>query len=261
MKKNIFLVCTLLSVTTAFTGCSSDNDVNEITDGRKMLSISDVSRAGETGFTSDFGMFILSGDGLYGNDENNRNNKVSFSENKWNTEVPVWLKQQEGNMYCYYPYSSAVTNPKALAMDLTSGTDYLYSEGKVVSYALNTLTVDFKHALVKVNINVDKTPESITVKSTATAKTFDLTTKNFSAATTTGDLSVSGNTIYLFPGLAPTLKIKIEGTEYEYIPNQTFTGGSEYTYNLTVTERHLMEIGEVKVSNWNTGGSYNDAIY
>lgn len=76
----------------------------------------------------------------------------------WSFDKPVKLqKGQTAEVVAVYPFSSANTDPKSVAVNIADQVDYLYSgKGAYASYTSNIVTLNMKHALSMLTVNIKK---------------------------------------------------------------------------------------------------------
>ncbi|MGM9796073.1 MAG: fimbrillin family protein [Parabacteroides sp.] len=152
-------------------GCS-DEDLVTPSDDASILKVSVVANDPLTkemitaGFLPDgstIGVALLNTDEEATEVDNYYNYKnVKFTasgENEsqsWEPERPIYLAEEPGTAYAYYPYSETVTDVSAIPVSTTGQTDYLYAKHTNLSTSATTATFGMKHALAVVSLTVVK---------------------------------------------------------------------------------------------------------
>ena len=177
-------------------------------------------------------------------------------------------KGQTAEIYAVYPYSDKNTNLEAVAVDVATQEDVLYSgSATYASYTSNVATLNMKHALSMIAVNVSKEgyqgdgvisklrisqPSVIATKGTLNVKNGKVT------VTENGDLTVDVNATIgnggisgLLPGMwvipfsskdRPTVKVvmTIDGKEYAAdLPEVSMNTGWQYVFHAVLTQNGL----------------------
>lgn len=231
---------------------------------------------------SELGISVLEADGAdYDGFANYKNVKLtasaSGSNQVWTPAFDVLLSTTEGTLYAYYPYSAAVTDIKAVPVETTSQTDYMY--GTPVEGLFNknaSADVVLNHALAAVRFNVVKGSFSGTGQVTDIAVNGQQIANKATMNSLTGVLAAfEGNNERINPAFAPfvlstsgevkdiiiiptgtegvmTISMTIDGYEIQaQTPAMDFAEGTISEFDLTVNSQSLA-IGEVTVTPWST---------
>lgn len=231
---------------------------------------------------SELGISVLeAGDADYDGFANYKNVKLtasaSGSNQVWTPAFDVLLSTTEGTLYAYYPYSAAVTDIKAVPVETTSQTDYMY--GTPVEGLFNknaSADVVLNHALAAVRFNVVKGSFSGTGQVTDIAVNGQQIANKATMNSLTGVLAAfEGNNERINPAFAPfvlstsgevkdiiiiptgtdgvmTISMTIDDYEIQaQTPAMDFAEGTISEFDLTVNSQSLA-IGEVTVTPWST---------
>lgn len=231
---------------------------------------------------SELGISVLeAGDADYDGFANYKNVKLtasaSGSSQVWTPAFDVLLSTTEGTLYAYYPYSAAVTDIKAVPVETTSQTDYMYGTPVPGLFNKNaSADVILNHALAAVRFNVVKGSFSGTGQVTDIAVNGQQIANKATMNSLTGVLAAfEGNNERINPAFAPfvlsaggekkdiiiiptgtegvmTISMTIDGYEIQaQTPAMDFAEGTISEFDLTVNSQSLA-IGEVTVTPWST---------
>lgn len=80
-----------------------------------------------------------------------------YKNGMWKGKNSLMIKENDtAKMYAFYPYKASATSGKAIPVEITSQTDYLYSPAGSLTYAEPTAKLTMKHALPILAFNIDK---------------------------------------------------------------------------------------------------------
>ena len=253
------------------------------------VSTDQVTKAVITGtsFTTDeaaagIGLFLLDNEGkAYG--ANPANVKYTFSSDKWSAASPLRVGNSKGYLYGYYPYSSTVTDVKAIPIESSiNGTDWLYATPvEVTTTNAKSISLSLDHALARVSLSFkldgsyvgdgSLSEISLSGNSVAASGTLDATDGNITASaskfTAGTDLTLSKSAATTLECLVvpvtgsdtPEFKIActIDGKAFA----KTFTGdiaalasGKQTTIELTVLNIGI-EVDATSINGWDENGS------
>ena len=204
---------TTLAALLALTGCAKEFENTVDSTDSAAIELSSVStdpmtKAVITGtsLTTDeaaagIGLFLLDGDGnAYGN--NAGNVRYGYSDGKWTAASPLRVGNTEGTLVGYYPYSSTVTDVKAIPVASSiNGTDYLYgSITGLTSAKAKTESLTLSHALTRLRITFkldnsfvgDGTLSSLTIEGNGVAASGTLDATSGAVTATKSAFTVSG---------------------------------------------------------------------
>ena len=291
-KQYIYSALILTVVLTA--GCANEIENTIDSSNSSAIELSSVStdqvtKAVITGtsFTTDeaaagIGLFLLDNDGkAYG--ANPANVKYTFSSDKWTAVSPLRIGNTAGTLYGYYPYSSTVTDVKAIPVESSiNGTDWLCATPvEVTTTNAKSVSLALDHALARVSLSF-KLDESyigdgslsgisFSGNSVAASGTLDATDGSITASaskfTAGTDLTLSKSAATSLECLVvpvngsgtPEFKIActIDGKAFA----KTFTGdiaslasGKQTTIEFTVLNTGI-EIGATSINGWDENGT------
>ena len=276
-----FYILSLVIIGAIFGSCSDENETPNPAAGNNLVIKTEIpeTRALKTQFVAndEMGIYVKSStissgwyDGVTGV------TKATYNGNAWTLAPDVVLNKEVAHIFAYYPYSAAVTNPEAIAMNTAAQTDYLYGgSANTASSANNTLVMRMSHAQANFRFNVTNIGylgagvlKSIGIQN-KTGKSVFYTEGTFNAAT--GDIAVTGaNAAYTIADINKTIEtngwtsnlpsamvipfnIQTKG-DIEFIfqiDNETYTikcpveedgyaRGQQYTFNLKLSGRDLI---------------------
>ena len=241
-----------------------------------------------TSFTTDeaaagIGLFLLDGSGnAYGS--NPTNVKYYHSGSKWVADSPLRIGNTAGILYGYYPYSSTVTDVKAIPVASSiNGTDYLYgSITGLTSAKAKTESLSLSHALTRLRITFkrdasfvgDGILSSLTVEGDGIAASGTLDATSGEITATKSEFTVSGLNASISTGLtedclvvpaaasdtpqAVTLKFTVDGKAYKVDLKDELAvklqSGIQTDINLTVKNTSVTVDGS-SIGAWGEGGT------
>ena len=284
-----------LAALLALAGCAKEfENTLDGTDGAAIelssVSTDPMTKAVITGtsFTTDeaaagIGLFLLDGSGnAYGS--NPTNVKYTFSSDKWTAASPLRIGNTEGTLVGYYPYSSTVTDVKAIPVASSiNGTDYLFgSIADLTSANAKTGTLTLSHALARLRITFKRdasfvgtgTLSSLTIEGDgiAVSGTLNATSGEITAtksAFTVSDINASISTgltedCLVVPAAASntpqavTLKFTVDGKAYKVDLTDGLAvklqSGIQTDITLTVKNTSVTVDGS-SIGAWGDGGS------
>lgn len=146
------------------------------------------------------GLFVTAIDGSAydGHDSGYTNVKYTFDGNKWSAQSPIYLSDNDGKLYGYFPYNADATELRAIPVQSSlNGTDYLYAKSQTVSHSNKSVSLQMNHALSRLHLTIKKSANftasaplsKITLKSSAidATGTMDLTTGSITATKGAGE--------------------------------------------------------------------------
>ena len=146
------------------------------------------------------GLFVTAEDGSAydGHDSGYSNVKYTFEGSKWSTQSPIYLSDNDGKLYGYFPYNADATDMHAIPVESSlNGTDYLYANPMTVNHSEKNVTLQMNHALSRLHLTIKKganftasaSLSKITLKSAAidATGTLDLTTGAITASKKSGE--------------------------------------------------------------------------
>lgn len=180
--------------------------------------------------------------------------KVNYNHGKWLFTDPIYLRDCRGYAYAYFPYDENFTLKKNIS--ILSQKDVLYSAPTPFSKTLSKIELSLKHALSKIEVNVNGNKAESLVLNSPLQGEFDLKTETFSY-NVFGTVSSIENESFLM--VIPhrqdrsDLKIRLLGKEYVYtILNSEFQSGKSYQYDFIIdSEQHdHLILRQISVENW-----------
>ena len=149
------------------------------------------------------GLFVTaSNGGAYdGHDSGYTNVKYTFDGSKWSTQSPIYLSNNDGKLYGYFPYNADATDLRAIPVESSlNDTDYLYAKSQTVSHSNKSVSLQMQHALSRLHLTIkkganftaDASLSKITLKSAAIDAngTLDLTTGVITASKKSGEIGI-----------------------------------------------------------------------
>ena len=293
-KHKLFLSLLLLTITGIFSACTNDTGHLGIYDGTPLdinVGVNTIeSRAVITGNSlpdgSKIGVTVVdqSGTGYQDQDYNNVCYQAVTEDGsqKWKVQSrgDILLSGEAGTLYAYYPWSSAVSNIKQIAvnMDETDQKDWMVAQPvSNLSDAQATAAVKMQHMLSNFKLSFYKDNYSgkgevtaVTMRSNGftTTGTLDATTGAFiaygkahtltriftttlgtdKAAATPCNIMVVPNTV-----AAPiTVSVTVDGNTYSSVTSSlTLAKAKSYNYAMKLSSTGL-DITEVTLTDWNT---------
>lgn len=287
MRKTIFLAAALAFMASA---CSQPDEAPVQAEDLGKLKVNVKTSAAtkalvETGNLangSELGISVLETDGSdYDGFANYKNVKLTASQSGsvqvWTPASDVFLSTTEGTLYAYYPYSTSVTDIKAVPVETDTQTDYMY--GTPVPGLSNrnpAADVVMNHALAAVRFNIirgsffgagEVTDLAVSSPAFANAATLNSITGELSGFSGQNEkistlfdpftLSAGGETkaIIIIPTGEEgtmTISVTIDGTKLEaQAPAMDYIEGTITEYTLSVKSQELV-IGSVTVTPWGT---------
>ncbi len=305
--KKIFSFMLGLSALCCMTSCSPENDSMEPSSQSLPLSLSvqtglHESRALiETDYlpnASEIGVTVTNtSGGNYDGLTTYRNIKFTASgsdaSQTWTGASSILLSSTKGNIYAYYPYSSAETTGTTVAVETASQTDYLYAtpvtgQNDATIYTNDgKVSLTMKHALSAIRLKIKKgtytgsaSLTNVSVKGAAagTGGTMDITDSDGSNITATGggtavSYAIGGgltlttteqnvDVIVVPTGTASSLllTLTIDGEDYTVTTTSiTLEQGYRYDYTLTL-DGGTLALSDVKVGDWSYNTSGNISV-
>ena len=293
-KHKLFLSLLLLTITGIFSACTDDTEQFGIHNGTPLninVGVNTTeSRAIITGNSlpegSQIGVTVVDQSGNGYQDQNYNNvcyqAVTEDGSQKWRVQSrsDILLSGEAGTLYAYYPWSSAVSDIKQIAvnMDETDQKDWMVAQPVTnLSDAQATAAVKMEHMLTNFKLSFYKDNYSgkgevtaVTIRSNgfATTATLDATTGAFTAygdahtltrpfATTLGtdkaaaapcNIMVVPNTV-----AAPvTVSVTVDGKTYSSVTSSlTLAKAKSYNYAMKLSSTGL-DIAEVTLTDWNT---------
>lgn len=139
---------TMLCISMLLSGCSDSE--SPIDDGQNgLLSVADVGFSlksendkSEADFKdgAEIGLYIQTTQG-------SAFNKLTYLNPRWALDNPVFLSDNDTDLYAVYPYNPENSISTSFEIEHTSQTDYLYSDKHSVKYGKPELFLEMKHAL------------------------------------------------------------------------------------------------------------------
>lgn len=143
-----------------FTSCEDDAGLGQAVSGdylslnAYLLAVGEQMKSAKAPIpswksTDQLGVFVKQGDvGSADYGSVNGQVKATYGALVWTLDQAVKLSKQTAYVYAYYPYSTAVTDPAAVPIDVASQTDFLYAgAGRVASSSSSNVTLTMAHAL------------------------------------------------------------------------------------------------------------------
>ena len=293
-KHKLLLSLLLLTITGIFSACTDDTGQFGMHNGTPLdinVGVNTTeSRAVITGNSlpdgSKIGVTVVDQSGTGYQDQNYNNvcyqAVTEDGSQKWKVQSrgDILLSGEAGTLYAYYPWSSAVSNIKQIAvnMDETDQKDWMIAQPvSNLSDAQATAAVKMQHMLTNFKLSFYKDNYSgkgevtaVTIRSNGftTTGTLDATTGAFTAygeahtltrifTTTLGtdkaaaapcDIMVVPNTV-----AAPvTVSVTVDGNTYSSVTSSlTLAKAKSYNYAMKLSSTGL-EITEVTLTDWNT---------
>ena len=255
------------------------------------------SRVGWTGEKSAFsqgeklGLYVYQGTWSTNYNGARPNEESTLGAEGWVQTQPINMTADKAQVWAYYPWHSSNGNGEKIAVDLSTGADYMFGTTGApasVSTANPVANIQMKHALTQLVLRLQKSPEykdegiltNITLESStsnlATKGTMDvrdgkitgnpMTTKivfeNLSEQFPKGSEPVDYKAI-LFPMESTgslTLKVTIDRVEYSYkIPTTKWDRAKRNIYSIQLTSNGIQIGGEngsgITVEQWTNGSS------
>lgn len=134
------------------------------------------------------GLYITNGelDNAYDGKTEFLNMQAVFSKDAW-THKAVEMKDAQATVYSYYPYTADAGNGKAIPVESTSQTDYLYGTASTATLDASTANISMKHAMSLVSFKIKKNDyqyagkiTKIEIEGVKTKGTMDISTGNIS---------------------------------------------------------------------------------
>ena len=293
-KHKLFLSLLLLTITGIFSACTDDTEnfgshngtplnINvgvNTTESRAIITGNSLPEGSQIGVT----VVDQSGNGYQDQNYNNVCYQAVTEDGsqKWKVQSrsDILLSGEAGTLYAYYPWSSAVSDIKQIAvnMDETDQKDWMVAQPVTnLSDAQATAAVKMEHMLTNFKLSFYKDNYSgkgevtaVTIRSNgfATTGTLDATTGAFTAygdahtltrpfATTLGtdkaaaapcNIMVVPNTV-----AAPvTVSVTVDGKTYSSVTSSlTLAKAKSYNYAMKLSSTGL-DITEVTLTDWNT---------
>ena len=157
------------------------------------------------------GLFVTAtGGGAYdGHDKGYTNVKYTFDGSKWSAQSPIYLSDNDGKLYGYFPYNADATDLHAIPVESSlNDTDYLFAKSQTVNHSNKSVSLTMKHALSCLHLTIKKganfTAEAPLSKITLTSTAID--------ATGTMDLVTGAITASKKSGETGTVELATDGT-------------------------------------------------
>lgn len=195
---------------------------------------------------------------------------ASYENNKWSISPTVELKEGENAyLFAFYPYSTSLTKPEAIPVDITAQTDYLYSGSAVsVSYSSPQGTLKMQHAssMLAFNISKDRYEGAGALSSIKIADIPVKGTLNIASgiinSTEKGDYTITANKqidtewaedlpqMFCLPfkssGQDITAAFLIDGKEYSInLPKTDIEAGMKYIFHLVITNNGMTVLADL----------------
>lgn len=279
MKKNYYYLVAVLLTASFFASCEEGEPGKQSSKSALSIIANVETRASKTDFIAgdELGVFLLDASGnTYDNSGNCLNNKATYTSS-WGLEKEIYLTDNIGKVYAYYPYSALVTDLQ-IPMTSSSQTDYLYAVPATVDATSPAATLRMKHALSLVKFVIKKDGYTgnghitkITLKAIGLTGSLDASTGNITILSTgneryESDYYLDANSpltigIITFPqSVTETIALMtIDGEQYSYklVPG-VWDAGKEITYTLKINtdDNSLVMVGSATIDSWGSGGSY-----
>ena len=214
------------------------------------------------------------------------NRKFVYNGTLWNGGE-VALADEMKDIFCYYPYSSAIKSNEAIPIDIGSQTDYLAGSASVGAEKPQVV-VKMRHLLSLVRMTIKKNNytgeghiESLTWNGIHTAAKYNAVNNTITPEGNKGSYPAGGN-YYLDDTKDPipveaimlpvssakgiTLTVVVDGEERTYdIPEaHQWEAGKAYTYTLTLKGGYNSPIDleefPIDVSHWSTFGKTDNIV-
>ena len=214
------------------------------------------------------------------------NRKFVYNGTLWNGGE-VALADEMKDIFCYYPYSSAIKSSEAIPIDIGSQTDYLAGSASVGAEKPQVV-VKMRHLLSLVRMTIKKNNytgeghiESLTWNGIHTAAKYNAVNNTVTPEGNKGSYQAGGN-YYLDDTKDPipveaimlpvssakgiTLTVVVDGEERTYdIPEaHQWEAGKAYTYTLTLKGGYNSPIDleefPIDVSHWSTFGKTDNIV-
>lgn len=180
MNKKILMLPVAACLTAAImVGCEQSENVGEnleITTSWAKSNVATRVLKSDFAIGDEIGVYVTSGtlDAMYNNKAEYANVQSIWGGVTWAQSTNVYLDNKEATIYAYYPYTTSAGNGKAIPVESTSQTDYLYGVGdRPANIANSTCNIELKHALTQI--------------------AFKIKTKNYSGNGVLQELKVSNN--------------------------------------------------------------------
>ena len=103
--------------------------------------------------------------------------------------------------------------------------------------------------------------ENLSVSDYPESGSLNLFAGTLTKGNTLATVSGNGSGILLFPGATDvTVTITYRGKQYHYPLSVNLEPGKEYVYSLILQENNKLEVGNVSVIAWVSGGDYDGTI-
>lgn len=188
------------------------------------------------------------------------------------------------NIYAYYPYTVAATDPLSIPFDLTKQNDIMWATPALnkdkttgdnpvnlsFNHILSAITLKFKKAddikedMIIQSISMENYPSTIqlnvqTGKLNATASATPYTLiDNISKEITQNEETIVTNYL-LYPIEKPVFIVQMSGKNYRIESTKAFEGGKKQTYSFTIQAQDITISGSINP--WQDGGTSNETVY
>lgn len=280
--KQMKFISAMLFVVTLFSSCEeqtkSTNDTKLLSVNVKVLT---PTKAEKKAFTEgdQIGMFIVGTSGQnYDDCTCSFNLQGVLTGSDWVLHQSVYLREERGTIFAYYPYNNALTDSLAIPIETVSQTDYMFAIPTVVDVKNPIATLKMKHALSLTKFTINKDGYTGVGKISGIVMRKIIKTGTLNCRTGVIQEGVRGNEAYscdftlsddvpLTIGMisipmtvtATQAIFTIDNVEYSYeLAPSIWEQGKETTYTLTIKPetKTLLSVGSVSVVRWGAGGSY-----
>lgn len=251
---------------------------NEEIETSKLLEVSaNIATKSISDFVENdsIGIFVQKTDGTMYNDcDCSQNAKAVYQSGKWSVLQNIRVGADTGNVYAYYPYSTAVSDYKNIPLKIATQTDYLYSDKSAVNANQPKANLIMKHAMSLVSFQISRNNypgtgvvSHIEITGVPDTGMLDISTGNITSGTIKSfshdcniTLSAAPVTIdfITIPCSADgvTAVFTVDGKDYTYkFPNGILEKGKTNTYMLSLNYTELLQTGS-SVSPWLAGNTY-----
>lgn len=277
--KKLFLLAATIAV--LFAGCSKEGGGDEPTptppdppvEPTKIpinISAGVWTRATDAGFENNdkAGIYVVNYDGsaagiLTASGNHVDNMRFTLTNAAWNPDTPIYWKDQttKADFYCYYPYTTAITNIGAYVFSIKTNqsveadykaSDFLWGKTAGVAPTSNPVQITVKHAMSNLLIylkagdgytdaTLKAAQKSIVINNTKPNATINLATGIVMATGAVADIAPHAETDYYRVLIVPQtvsdvnlITVTIGNDSYTLKQSQTFEANKQHKCTLTV---------------------------
>ena len=209
MRKLIFA----MSCCTMFAACSQSGvELPNQEDGKIPINITtNITRATDTAFENGdkVGLFVVNVPNALKVSGNHADNICHTYSGSWTAKTPIyWLDEStKADFYCYYPYSSTISNVDAYPFSVRAdqkeeanykASDFLWGKTTGVAPTKNSVNISVKHAMSNVIVKLvpgsgythsDMATASVSICGLKTSSTINLATGEVTATGRANDIT------------------------------------------------------------------------